>query len=168
MTEVSNKSPSMSHQATLTSDTVLLAYLVSVLLFIAAVLGIVYQVTRPAVLPNAGVAAFEREKRVPVTLSSPSSQDAEQSAVEVALHENEQQRLLPLAVAKQAGNNATLTLRSAGIETARAPNAAAVRPPKVKRVANARARTRVPQAQDAWAYAPHGRTFAPFGGFDSW
>lgn len=158
----------LSHQAAPTSDNVLLAYLVSVLLFMATVLGIVYQIAQPTVLPNGGVAAFEREKRMPVTLSSLSSQDAEQAAVEMAFRENEQQGLSPLTVAKQADKDALLTHRAASIETVRAPNIAAVRPPKVKRVAKVQARARAPQGQDAWAYAPHGRTFAPLSGFDSW
>ena len=72
----------MPYQPAPSSDTVLLVYLLSVLLFVTTAGVIVYRMTRPTVLPNAGVAAFEREKRVPVTLSSLSSQDAEQAAVE--------------------------------------------------------------------------------------
>ena len=163
-----NKLPSMSHQAAPTSDNILLVYLVSVVLFMATAVWIVYQTTRSTVLPNAGVAAFERVKRVPVTLWPTSSLDAEQLAIEVALRENEEQGLTPLTVATQTDKNASPTFRTASTKTVRASNAAAVRPPKVKRVAKIRARATIPQGRDAWAYAPHGRAFAPFGGFEPW
>jgi hypothetical protein len=121
---------------------------------------------RQIVLPNAGVAAFEREKRVPVTSSPLSSQDAEQLAIEVAIRENEEQGLSPLTVAKQTDKDASLTVRTASIKTLRTPNAA-VRPLKVKRVAKVKARGTIPQGRDALASA-YGRAFAPFDGFDSW
>jgi hypothetical protein len=165
MAEVSNRSP-MSHQAAPTSDNIMLVYLVSVLLFMATAVWIVYQITRPTVLPNAGVAAFEREKRVPVTSSPLSSQDAEQLAIEVAIRENEEQGLSPLTVAKQTDKDASLTVRTASIKTLRTPNAA-VKPLKVKRVANVKARATIPQGRDALASA-YGRAFAPLDGFDSW
>jgi hypothetical protein len=150
MAEVSNRSP-MSHQAAPTSDNIMLVYLVSVLLFMATAVWILYQITRPTVLPNAGVAAFEREKRVPVTSSPLSSQDAEQLAIEVAIRENEEQGLSPLTVAKQTDKDASLTVRTAS----------------VKRVAQVKARATIPQDRDALASA-YGRAFAPFDGFDSW
>ena len=106
----------LSHPAP-TSDNVLLAYLMGVLLFIGTALGIVYQVTRPTVLPNGGVAAFEREKRVPVTLPLSSSQDSEQAAIDVALRENGQQGLSPLTAANQTDKGALVTARDARIET---------------------------------------------------
>ena len=167
MAEVSNMSPSMSHPAP-TSDNILLAYLIGVLLFIGTALGIVYQTTRPTVLPNGGVAAFEREKRVPVTLPLSSSQDPEQAAIDVASRENEQQGLSPLTAANQTDKDALLTPRDASIETVRTPNVAAITASKAKRVAKTQARARVPQGRDTLAYAPHGRTFSPFGGLDPW
>src|SRR3954466_1292281 len=149
MVEVSNGSL-MSHQAAPTSDNIMLVCLVSVLVFMATAVWVVYRITRPTVLPNAGIAAFEREKRVPVTFSPLSSPDAEQLAIEVAIRENEEQGLSPLTVAKQTDKDASLTLRTASIKTL--PNAA-VKPLKVKRVAKVKARATIPQGRDALASA---------------
>ena len=150
----------MSHQVAPTSDTVLLVYLLSVLLFMTTAGVIVYRMTRPTVLPNAGVAAFEREKRLPVILPATSWQDVEKSAVEVAARENEQQGLLPLTVADQTQPYTR--------PTPKATNVAVARPPKAKRVAKVQGRNSVPDSRNAWAYAPHGRPVAPFGEFGSW
>ena len=108
----------MSHQAAPSSDTVLLVYLLSVLLFMATAGVIVYRMTRPTVLPNAGVAAFEREKRRPVILPATSWQDVEKSAVEVAARENEQQGLLPLTAADQTQPYTRPTPKAANVAAA--------------------------------------------------
>ena len=150
----------MPHQAAPSSDTVLLVYLLSVLLFMTAAGVIVYRMTRPTVLPNAGVAAFEREKRVPVILPPTSWQDVEKSAVEVAARENELQGLLPLTVADQTQPYTQPPPKAA--------NVAVARPPKAKRVAKVQGRNNVPDSRDAWAHAPQGKPFAPFGEFGSW
>src|SRR4029078_2081168 len=87
------------NQAMPTADGALLVYLISVALLIAITAGIVQRCTRPSILPNGGVAAFEREKRVPMTLFTASWRDeAENAAVTMALSENEQQGLPPTVV----------------------------------------------------------------------
>jgi hypothetical protein len=158
----------MPHQAAPTSDKVLLVYLLSVLLFMATAGVIAYRITRPTVLPNAGVAAFEREKRVRVILPSTSWQDVEESAVEVAARENEEQGLLPLSVADQTQPYTRPTPQAATRSTPKAANVAAARPPKTKRVAKVQNRNSIPERRDAWAYAPQGRPFAPVGESGSW
>jgi len=147
----------MSHQAAPTSDAVLLVYLLSVLLFMAMASMIVYQVTRPTILPNAGIAAFEREKRLPVILPPTPWRDVEKSTLEAAAHENELQGLLPVTVADQSQSRPVPTV--ATVMVAR---------PRAKRVAKVQVRNRVPDGRDAWAFAPHGRPFSSSDRFGSW
>jgi len=141
-----------------------LVYLLGVLIFMVASGATVHWVTRPVVLPNLAVAAFERELRAPTILSSSAWQDvenAEESAVEVASHENEQQGLQPLGVANQGDQHLAPP-------PTKAATVAAVRVPKVKRVAQARPRLTTPYWRNVWAYAPSGRSSKPAGGFGLW
>jgi hypothetical protein len=141
----------LSNLAVPTADTVLLVFLLSVLLFIVTAGWIVHSLAQPTVLINAGVASFEREKRVPIILSSPYWQDAEQSAVALALRENEQHGLQLLVVANPSEQHKPPPIKIAKV--------AAARPPKVKRAVKDRRHYARPYWRDAWAYAPHGNAF---------
>ena len=149
-----------SNPAAPTADAPLLAYLLSVLLFMAAAGWVVHSLAQPTVLINAGAASSESEKRAPIALSSLSLQDAEQSAADVASRENERQGLQPLAVAS-AGNQHEPPPTTTKV--------AAARPPKPKRAVRAPPHYATPPIwHDAWAFAPRGNGFRSNDRFGSW
>jgi hypothetical protein len=155
----------MRHQPLPTADTALLAYLVSVLSIVAAFVLVAVWLMQPTVLPNGGVAAFEREKRSPVWLARRGPEfDGEQSAIALAKQENDKQGLRPFAGANRLALSDPLS-RAASSKVA---EATPPRPPKPKRPARAHRPDYAPSARNAWAYAPHGG-YGPFGGgFGSW
>ena len=127
-----------------TADTPVFICLAGVLLFTVIVAWIFIQLARPVVLPNAGMAGFQREWRVarPI-LQATSSQDAERAAVDVASHENE---LLVETTSVIPDQQAQPSSRAV---------VAVARPPKHGRVAKARARYAPQQWYNVWAYAPY-------------
>lgn len=143
-----------------TADSPLLVYLLSVLLFMTAAGWIAHSLAQPTVLINAGAALSEGEKRAPIVLSSLSLQDAEQSAVDIASRENEQQGLSPLAVAPPSDQHEPPPITAA--------TKVAVKQPKPKRAVKTQPRYTPPIWYDAWAFAPHRNAFRSADGFGSW
>jgi hypothetical protein len=134
-----------------TADAPLLVYLLSVLLFIATAGWIAHSLAQPTVLENAAVASFEREKHLPIVLSSTSLQEAEQFAVDVALRENEEQGLRLLSVPDPSEQLEPPINVAAKV--------AAVRPPKDKRATKVQSRYVRANWRDAWAYARYDNAF---------
>ena len=151
----------LSNPAAPTADAPLLAYLLGVLLFVTAAGWILYSLAQPTVLINAGAAPIEGGKRAPIALSSsPSGQDAEQSAVDLASRENEQQGLRPLAAASPSDQHEPPPVAATKV---------AAKPPKPKRVVRAQPRYPTPPVgYDAWAFAPRGNAFRSNDRFGSW
>jgi hypothetical protein len=154
----------MRHQPPPTADTALLAYLVGVLSVVAAFTLVAVWLMQPTVLPNGGVAAFEKERRSTALLARRSPEvDVEQSAIALAKQENEKQGLRPLVAANRLAQSDAPS-KAASSKVAEATP----RPPKSKRPARAHRPDYGPSARNAWAYAPHGG-YGPFGGgFGSW
>jgi hypothetical protein len=123
-----------------TADAALLAFLATAVVLIIVFAAGVYSLTRPMVLPNAGVAGYELEKKRPDLLAKITSIDHEQAAIRFAEEEN-----------ARVGITGTV----ARAQHERPPPA--VEPPKTKRVA--RAPKRAPSE-------PRTRVAAPAGQFD--
>ena len=122
------------------ADAALLTSLATVVVLMLAFAAGVYLMTRPMVLPNAGVAGYELEKKRPDLLAKMTSLANEQAAVRLA--EDENARLGVTGTFAQASHQSS-------------PRT--VDPPKPKRVA--KAPRRVPSE-------PHTRIAAPAGHFD--
>jgi hypothetical protein len=154
----------MLHQGPPKADTALLAYLVGVLSVVAAFALVIVWLMQPTVLPNGGVAAFEREQRSTVALARLAPEfDTERSAIALAKQENEKQGLRPLVeVSRLAQSGAPSNAASTKVaETTPAR-------PKPKRPARAHRPGYGPYARNVWAFAPYGG-YRPFGGgFGSW
>ena len=151
------------------ADAALIAYLLSVVAGVAAFALIVIWLMQPTVIPNGGLAAFEKERRSTPWLALRSSEvDTEQSAIALALQENETQGLRPLASSSQS-TQSVASPKPAAVTRAKVADTATR--PKPKRVAKVQRREYGPDPRNnprnAWAYAPNGG-FGPFGGFGSW
>jgi hypothetical protein len=155
----------MRHQPPPTADTALLAYLASVLSIVAAFVLVAVWLMQPTVLPNGGVAAFEKERRSTALLTRRAPEvDVEQSAIALAKQENEKQGLRPLVAASRLAQSDALSKASSKVADATPP-----RPPKSKRPARVHRPDYGPSARNAWAYAPPHGGYGPFGGgFGSW
>jgi hypothetical protein len=157
----------MRHQPPPTADTALLAYLISVLAVVAAFALIAVWLMQPTVLPNGGVAAFEKERRSTASTALLARRapefDLEQSAIALAKQENEKQGLRPLVAASRLAQSDAPSKASSKVTDATPP-----RPPKPKRVARAHRPDSGPAPRNAFAYSPSGG-YGPFGGgFGSW
>lgn len=142
----------MSHSAAPTPDKALLLYLLCVVALMGTVAASVYWLMQPTVLPNAGIAAFDRERRVPIVLT-PIAADNDRIAVATALHENEKQGLQSVASVTPTAEPATPSARVAR----------AVEPrPKTRRTAKVQRREFASRLRNSWAYAPS-TSFGPFG-----
>ena len=127
------------------ADLALLTFLATAVVLMIALAGGVYWLTRPMVLPNAGVAGYEIEKKRPDLLAKTTSLANEQAAIRFA--EDENTRL-------------GITGNVARAEQEAPPRA--VEPPKPKRVA--KAPKRAPRDQNTRVAAPAGH-FGIFGAF---
>ena len=140
------------------ADNALLGFLIGVLSLVSIFALCLYWGTRPTVLANAGVAAFEKDKSVAVMLASrPTTDEIERSEVAAARRENETQGLSSAALAShKPQTDSAQKLAKAAPRT----------PAKPKRVARAPRPDTGPFGQNAWAFAPMGAR--SFGGFGSW
>ena len=144
----------MSFSTEPTPDRALMVYLLCVVALMGSAAASVYWLMQPTVLVNAGIAAFDGERRVPVVLT-PVAPDNDRIAVATALHENEKQGLQSIASVAPTAETAPASARVAR----------AVEPrPKAKRTAKVQRRQLASRLRNAWAYAPSA-SFGPFGGF---
>lgn len=129
------------------ADAALLRYLLAAVMIMFVLAGSLYWLSRPTVLPNAGLAGYEMPSKRPDLLSRLTSYESERSAIMLAEDENARQGFQTLA--SQAKRE---PIPSAGTEA-----------PKPKRV------VRAPRKRDtAGAYAraaPRAGHFDIFGGF---
>ena len=133
-----------------TADPILLIFLSIAVAAMLSFAYAMYAITRPIVLPNAGLADFEvkmqRTAVLPVTAGP--ADNSERRAIELADHENARQGLQSLASKLAVEERAPTP-----------PVAAAPSPPKVKRVARAPKREPL-ELHAARASQP---MFSPFG-----
>jgi hypothetical protein len=147
----------MPHKAAPTADAAVFGYLLFVLMFMATTIAVVYWLTRPTVLPNSGLAAFEQEKRAVVLLTAPSL-ELERAAVELATQENKRQGLQPVSIAARSDQQPPRHQEAAVVsQLPKAKQAAA----KVQR------RHTVPNARGVWASTSPGAP-VQFGIFGPW
>jgi hypothetical protein len=153
-----------------TADVPVLICLSAVLLFTAIVVWTVIRLTRPVIVPNAGLAGFQREWRVrPPTLSVTAwEDDAERAAIDVAAREN---ALLGEGTASTLDQPEQLapSPSQALVALARKPATVSLtRKPKHMRAATVRMRYASQRWYTTWAYSPFGNNVRPSNDSSYW
>src|ERR1700754_1299891 len=93
----------MRHHAPPTADNALLVYLAGTLSFIGVFVLVMSWLVQPKVLPNAGLAGFEKERRATVGLARLAPEvDIEAAAMTFARQENEKQGLRSVVTTQRA------------------------------------------------------------------
>ena len=160
-----------------TADAALFAYLASVIAGVAAFALVVVWLMQPMVIPNGGLAAFEKERRPTAWLALRSPDiDLDESAVALASKENEKQGLRSVADSNRIAPPTASPKATASVAPSKV--AAAAPRPKAKHVAKVQRRDYGPDPRNAprdaprnaWAYAPDGARgpFGGYSGFGSW